>query len=77
MDSLELLSKTQIAKGYNILTDLELEIMRGSNEDHMHKIHTKFYACIPHKDTPRLSLIQIYYKKSIMIGKIKDLSWTK
>jgi len=77
MESLDLLSKTQIAKGYNLLTDLELEIMRGSNENNMHKIHTKFYACIPHKDTPMLSLIQIYHKKAIMIGILKDLSWAK
>lgn len=77
MDSLDSLAKTQIAKGYNLLTDLELEMMRGSNEEIMHKIHTKFYACIPHKETPKLSLIQIYHKKAIMIGILKDLSWTK
>ena len=71
------LSKTQVAKGYNLLTDLELEIMRGSNEENMHKIHTKFYACIPHTEPQRLSLIQIYHKKAIMISILKDLSWTK
>ena len=70
---LDLLSISQIAKGYNILTDLELAIMRGSNVD---KIHDKFYKCIPHKETPTLTLIQIYLKKAIMIGKIKNLSWT-
>jgi hypothetical protein len=72
---LDLLSTIQIAKGYNILTDLELAIMRGSKED-MDKIHDKFYKCIPHKETPRLTLIQIYLKKAIMISKIKNLSWT-
>uniref|UniRef100_A0A6C0B894 PARP alpha-helical domain-containing protein n=1 Tax=viral metagenome TaxID=1070528 RepID=A0A6C0B894_9ZZZZ len=72
---LDLLSTIQIAKGYNILTDLELAIMRGSKED-MDKIHDKFYKCIPHKETPMLSLIQIYLKKAIMISKIKNLSWT-
>ena len=71
---LELLSTSQIAKGYNILTDLELAIMRGS--ENMDKIHEKFYTCIPHKETPKLTLIQIYLKKAIMIGKIKKLSWT-
>jgi len=70
---LDLLPTSQIAKGYNILTDLELAIMRGSNVD---KIHAKFYECIPHKETPNLTLIQIYLKKAIMIGKIKNLSWT-
>jgi hypothetical protein len=73
MEPLDLLSVSQIAKGYNILTDLELAIMRGSNVD---KIHDKFYKCIPHKETPKLTLIQIYLKKAIMIGKIKNLSWT-
>ncbi len=72
---LEILTPTQLAKGYNILTDLELAIMRGSKEE-MDKIHAKFYACIPHKETPKLTLIQIYLKKAIMIGKIKNLSWT-
>jgi len=72
---LDLLTTTQIAKGYNILTDLELAIMRGSDEN-MDKIHEKFYQCIPHKETPKLTLIQIYLKKAIMIGKIKKLSWT-
>jgi len=71
---LDLLTTTQIAKGYNILTDLELAIMRGS--ENMDKIHEKFYTCIPHKETPKLTLIQIYLKKAIMIGKIKKLSWT-
>ena len=73
---LDLLSTPQIAKGYNILTDLELAIMRGSKEEQMDKIHDKFYKCIPHKETPKLTLIQIYLKKAIMIGKIKHLSWT-
>jgi hypothetical protein len=72
---LDLLPTSQIAKGYNILTDLELAIMRGSQEQ-MDKIHDKFYSCIPHKETPKLTLIQIYLKKAIMIGKIKNLSWT-
>lgn len=71
---LDLLTPTQIAKGYNILTDLELAIMRGS--ENLDKIHEKFYKCIPHKETLKLSLIQIYLKKAIMIGKIKKLSWT-
>ena len=74
MESLDLLSRNQIAKGYNILTDLELKIMSG-NEENMDKIHDKFYACIPHKETPRLNLIQIYLKKAILISKIKNLSW--
>ena len=75
MESLDLLTTIQIAKGYNILTDLELAIMLG-NEEQMNKIHDKFYQCIPHKETPKLTLIQIYLKKAIMIGKIKNLSWT-
>ena len=73
---LDLLSTPQIANGYNILTDLELAIMRGSNEEQMNKIHDKFYTCIPHKEPVKLTLIQIYLKKAIMIGKIKNLSWT-
>jgi len=72
---LDLLPTSQIAKGYNILTDLELAIMRG-NEEQMNKIHDKFYKCIPHQETSKLTLIQIYLKKAIMIGKIKNLSWT-
>ena len=76
MESLELLNKMEIAKGYNLLTDLELEIMRGSKQENIDKIHTKFYNCIPHKETPTLNLIQIYVKKALMIGKLKDLSWT-
>ena len=76
MESIDLLSKTEIAKGYNVLTDLELAIMRG-NENHINYLHSKFYKCIPHKDTPSLGLIQIYLKKAIMIGKLKELSWTK
>ena len=72
---LDLLTTTQIAKGYNILTDLELAIMRGSKEQ-IDKIHDKFYTCIPHKEPVKLTLIQIYLKKAIMIGKIKNLSWT-
>ncbi len=73
---LELLPTSQIAKGYNILIDLELAIMRGSKEEQMDKIYAKFYQCIPHKETSKLTLIQIYLKKAIMIGKIKNLSWT-
>ena len=73
---LELLSTSQIAKGYNILTDLELAIMRGSEEEQMDKMYAKFYKCIPHNETPKLTLIQIYLKKAIMIGKLKNLSWT-
>lgn len=76
MESLDLLSKKEIAKGYNILTDMELAIMRGNNEEQMSKLHVNFYKCIPHKDTPQINLIQIYVKKAMMIGKIKDLSWT-
>ena len=75
MESLDLLSKKEIAKGYNILTDMEFAIMLGNNEQ-MSKLHTKFYKCIPHKDTPQINLIQIYVKKAVMVGKIKDLSWT-
>ena len=77
MESLDLLSKKDIAKGYNILTDMELAIIRGNEEQYMNKLHERFYKCIPHKESPRLNLIQIYLKKAIMIGKLKDLSWTK
>ena len=77
MESLDLLSKTEIAKGYNVLTDLELAIMRGSNEEQLNKLHTKFYKYIPHKESHQMNLIQIYLKKAIMIGILKDLSWTK
>lgn len=66
---------TQLSKGYNILTDLELEIMKGNNEENMDKIHDKFYSCIPHKETPRLNLANVYAKKAILISKIKNLSW--
>ena len=76
MESLDLLSKPEIAKGYNVLTDLELAIMTG-NEEHINKLHIKFYKYIPHKDSSRMSLIQIYLKKAIMIGKLKNLSWTQ
>ena len=72
---LELLPTSQIAKGYNILTDLELAIMLGS-EEQMNKLYDKFYTCIPHKEPVKLTLIQIYLKKAIMIGKLKNLSWT-
>jgi hypothetical protein len=75
MESIHLLSKSEIAKGYNVLTDLELAIMRGSNED-MNKLHARFYKYIPHKELRQLNLIDIYLKKAIMIGKLKDLSWT-
>jgi len=73
---LDFLNKNEIAKGYNVLTDLELEIIRGSNEERISYLHAKFYTYIPHKETPRINLIQIYVKKAIMIGKLKDLSWT-
>ena len=76
MESLDLLSKSEIAKGYNILTDLELAIMRGSNQEQMNKLHAQFYKYIPHKESKELNLIQIYLKKAIMIGKLKNLSWT-
>jgi len=75
MNSLHLLPIKQLSKGYNILTDLELEIMKGSNEENMNKIHSKFYACIPHRETPHLNLLQIYAKKAVLISKIKNLSW--
>ena len=74
MDSLHLLPLTQIAKGYNILTDLELAIMIG-DEEKMNRIQSKFYSCIPHRETPQLNLIQIYAKKAIMVSKLKKISW--
>jgi hypothetical protein len=77
MESLDLLSTSEIAKGYNVLTDLELAIMRGSNEEQMNKLHARFYKYIPHKESSKMNLLQIYLKKAIMIGKLKDLSWTK
>ena len=77
MDSLELLSMSEIAKGYNVLTDLELAIMRGCNPEIMKNLHDRFYKYIPHKEAPELNLIQIYVKKAVMIGKLKDLSWTR
>jgi hypothetical protein len=74
MEPVELPIK-QLSKGYNILTDLELEIMKGSNEENMNKIHSKFYSCIPHKETPKLNLANVYAKKAVLISKIKKLSW--
>jgi hypothetical protein len=75
MEPVELPIK-QLSKGYNILTDLELEIMKGSNEETMNKIHSKFYSCIPHKETPKMKLANVYAKKAVLISKIKKLSWT-
>jgi len=76
MDSLDVLSTVEIAKGYNVLTDLELAIMRGCNPEIMKNLHERFYKYIPHKETPEMNLIQIYVKKAIIIGKLKNLSWT-
>jgi hypothetical protein len=42
----------------------------------MNKIHSKFYSCIPHKETPKLNLANVYAKKAVLISKIKKLSWT-
>ena len=75
---MDLLTKKELAKGYNILIDLEFCLTWNPNEmERINQLHNKFYRCIPHLETPKLNIIQIYVKKAVIIGKLKDLSWTK
>ena len=75
---MDFLTKKELAKAYNILIDLECCMTwQSSDKEHIQKLNTKFYNCIPHLETQNLTLIQIYVKKAIIIGKLKDLSWTK
>ena len=75
---MDLLTKKELAKGYNILIDLEFCLTWNPNDtEHIKKLHDKFYRCIPHLETSKLNIIQIYVKKALIIGKLKDLSWTK
>jgi len=72
------LSKKELSTAYNILTDLEFYMTwQDADKELIQNLNKKFYRCIPHKETPNLTLIQIYSKKAIIIGKIKNLSWTK
>lgn len=74
---MDMLTKQELAKAYNILIDLEFCMSwQNSDIEHIKKLNTNFYKCVPHLETPMLTIIQIYVKKAIIIGKLKDLSWT-
>jgi hypothetical protein len=75
---MDLLTKKELAKAYNILIDLECCMTwQITDKEHINKLNSKFYRYVPHIDTSNLTIIQIYVKKAIIIGKLKDLSWTK
>jgi hypothetical protein len=75
---MDLLTKKELAKGYNILIDLELCLTwYPDNTDRITYLNKKFYTVVPHLETPNLTLMQLYVKKAIIIGKLKELSWTK
>ena len=75
---MDLLTKKELAKAYNILIDLECCMTwQAHDEDHIKRLNAKFYRCVPHLEPKNLTIIQIYVKKAIIIGKLKDLSWTK
>jgi hypothetical protein len=75
---MDMLTKTELAKGYNVLSDLEFCLTwQPDNIEQINKLHKKFYTIVPHLESPRLTIIQIYVKKAIIIGKLKNLSWTK
>jgi hypothetical protein len=75
---MDLLTKQELANAYNILIDLEFCMSwQQSDIEHIKNLNNKFYKCIPHLETPMLTMIQIYVKKAMIIGKLKDLSWTK
>ena len=72
------LSKKELSTAYNILTDLEFYMAwQDADKELIEKLHRKFYKCVPHIHTPNLTINQIYVKKAIIVGKLKELSWTK
>ena len=64
------LSKPTMAKGHNILIDIELARMHN-NAELIANLHKKFYAIIPHNDNPILTETQIYVKKALIMAAIK------
>ena len=72
MNSLKSISKPTMAKGHNVLIDIELARMRGADDEELSRLHKKFYSIIPHNDTnPILSENKIYVKKALLLAAIK------
>jgi hypothetical protein len=73
-----ILTKKELSKGYNILYDLEYALQYASNDkDLIHRLHKKFYKHIPHTEEKQFTLFSLYVKKAMIIGHLKDLSWTQ
>jgi hypothetical protein len=72
MISLKALSKPTMAKGHNVLLDIELARMHDAEEEQLKRLHTKFYSIIPHNDQhPILSENKIYVKRALLLAAIK------
>jgi len=75
---MDLLTIKELTRAYNILKDLEFYMLwKDSDKEIIDKLNKKFYVCVPHKETPKLTIIQIYVKQAMIVSKLKDLSWTK
>jgi hypothetical protein len=75
MDQLSKLTKTTLAKGHNVLIDIEFARMCNSTQEQIQQLHNKFYSIIPHKDsTIILSENQIYVKRALIMAEIKDIN---
>ena len=59
---MDLLTKKELAKAYNILIDLECCMTwQAHDEDHIKRLNDKFYRCVPHVDLCQES---DYYRKA-------------
>ena len=75
---MDLLTMKELTRAYNILIDLEFYMSwKDSDKEIIDKLNKKFYICVPHLETPKLTLFQIYVNQALIAGKLKDLSWTK
>jgi hypothetical protein len=78
METLSLLTKTELANGYNVLYDLEYALQFTPDKlEYIQRLHKKFYKYIPHIEEKQFTLFTLYIKKAILIGYLKELSWIK
>jgi len=71
MMSLINLSKPTMAKGHNVLLDIELALMHDADEEKIKRLHKKFYSIIPHIEQPILTANKIYVKRALLLAAIK------
>jgi hypothetical protein len=71
MMSLNALSKPTMAKGHNVLLDIELALMHDADKEKIQRLHNKFYSIIPHSEQPILTKNKIYVKRALLLAAIK------